>query len=136
MKYSLILLSLSLTIHVFGQQGNSFTNKAEAENKTDANGLKEGKWIEYFGEENDLVVKTDKQHALGYTLTTYKAGNVCGAQQFYMDGKLMTEIIHKEKGQALYKSYYPNGKLMSETTYTNGVAGATKNYDENGNEIK
>jgi antitoxin component YwqK of YwqJK toxin-antitoxin module len=34
------------------------------------------------------------------------------------------------------KWYYESGKLKSETTYTNGIAGPTKNYDENGNEIK
>jgi hypothetical protein len=137
MKYPLLLLSLSLTITIFGQDHptSGLTNMAEAKNLT-VNGLKEGKWIEYFGEENDLVVKTDKKHSTGYTLTIYKADKVCGAQQFYVDGKLTTEIIHTGKGQSIYKSYYPSGKLMSETTYNNGVLLATKNYDENGNEIK
>lgn len=135
MKILTCTLFLSLTIAASAQQGNGFTHQTEAGNKT-VKSLKEGKWIEYFGVQNDIIVKTDKQHSIGYTITTYKAGYISGAQKYYLDGNLMTEIIHDGKGRAIYTSYYQSGKPMSETLYNKGNAGTTKNYDENGNEIK
>ena len=49
----------------------------------------------------------------------------------------MKEIPYtKDEINGILKQYYPNGKIFSETTYNNGVKGATKTYDENGNETK
>jgi len=162
MKYLIGIVLFSFTLSAFGQQewaDTSFTNKKEAKNKT-ANGLKEGKWIEYFGEKNGVAIQTNKKHATAYTLTIYKAGKVHATRQFYMDGKLMTERIHHGKDLTFFRFYYESGKVLSEVTfpsdsksrterdyyesgklkkeviYTQGSPTLTKNYDENGNEIK
>jgi len=162
MKFLIGLLLFSFTVSAFGQQewaDSSFTNKKEAKNKT-VNGKKAGKWIEYFGEKNGVPIRTNKKHATAYTLTIYGAGKGYGSKQYYMDGKLMTETIHRGKDETFFRFYYESGKVLSEipfpnnsktttekdyyesgklkreVTFTNGVKGATKNYDENGNEVK
>lgn len=136
MKYFLILIVfLSFSITAFTQSDSlGFTNKAEAENKT-MNGLKEGKWVEYFDEYADIINDTNAPY---YKLTIYKAGKLCGKyREYYKSGKLMGEGFYiKDVPNGTFKEYNENGKLMSETTYINGVGGKTKRYDENGNEIK
>jgi hypothetical protein len=116
MKTLLMLIAcLSISLTVLGQQewtDTSFTNKSEATNKT-VNGLKEGKWIEYYTVENGAAVQTDKKHATAYTLTIYKAGGAIHTKQFYMDGNIMTETIHR--GNNIFLRFYAeNGKVISE----------------------
>lgn len=61
-----------------------------------------------------------------------------GIQKAYFeDGKLNWETPYTAGiKNGIGKEYYDSGKVKSETVYTNDVAGATKNYDENGKEIK
>lgn len=166
----ILLLSFSFTDTTFGLADSNltdsivhsgFANKADAKNKM-VNGVKEGKWIEYFGISNGVAVGTDKKHATAYTLTIYKAGAACGSRQFYMSGKLMTETVHTygkndyverfyyESGKVLLEipypkdqtnrtetMYYESGKIKRVTIYSpKSQEAITKNYDENGNEIK
>ena len=59
MKLLIGIVLLAFTLTAFGQQewaDSSFTNKAEAKNLM-VNGLKDGKWIEYFGEKMELRLK-------------------------------------------------------------------------------
>jgi len=166
-----LILSVTFTLNVVGQVSDmiyldsvvhrGFTNKAEAENKT-VNGLREGKWLEYFGVDNRAAVSTDQKHATAYTLSIYKAGKTIGSTQFYMDGKIMAERVYRrskrdtvlrfyyESGKVCTDyplpkahtkgtedTYYENGKLKSETIYSaDRQEVIIKNYDENGNEIK
>jgi len=115
MKTFLILAFLSISLTVIGQQewaDTSFSNKNEAKNRT-VHGLKEGKWIEYFGVQNGAAVQTDKKHATAYTLTIYKAGSALHTKQFYVDGKVMTETIHR--GDKVFLRFYDEtGKVISE----------------------
>ncbi len=58
-------------------------------------------------------------------------------KQYYESGKLNWETpytagVKNGKG----KEYYESGKVKSETTYTDDLAKQTRNYDENGKEIK
>jgi antitoxin component YwqK of YwqJK toxin-antitoxin module len=117
MKTFLILItSLSFTITALGQQewaDSSFTNKKEAKNKT-IKGLKEGKWIEYFTVTNGVAVQTDEKHASAYTLTIYKANKPYRSTQYFMDGKIMTEMIHHGQDSAFLRFYDENGKVVAE----------------------
>jgi antitoxin component YwqK of YwqJK toxin-antitoxin module len=100
------------------------------------NGKKEGKWEEYFDTNNVAVTNKDAPY-IRYTL--YKADTPVGfVRQYYNDASYMQKEIHFTNGvqDGMEKTYYKDGELKSETIYTNGVRGATKNYDENGNEIK
>jgi antitoxin component YwqK of YwqJK toxin-antitoxin module len=56
---------------------------------------------------------------------------------YYEDGTLESETYYTEGVKnGIKKEYYEDGKLKSATTFTNGEKETTKNYDENGNEIK
>jgi antitoxin component YwqK of YwqJK toxin-antitoxin module len=56
---------------------------------------------------------------------------------YYESGKLKWEATFvKGKETGIAKEYYESGNLKSETVYSKGVKGTTKNYDENGKEIK
>ncbi len=136
---------------------SGFTNKAEAKNLM-VNGLKEGKWVEYFdADEEGQGINTHY-----YILTVYKAGNKYGiekcydsngillrkylyengekngvAKGYYESGKLYWEATFKDgKINGLHKTYYSNGKLKCVKVYSNSSLISTKNFDENGNEIK
>jgi antitoxin component YwqK of YwqJK toxin-antitoxin module len=100
-----------------------------------------------------------------YRLTVYKAGKPFGIERYYyvLPGAniLFREIPYTNgKINGVYKEYYPDGlvhreypytngmengiakdywdggNVKYETKYTNGKEGATKNYDEDGNEMK
>jgi antitoxin component YwqK of YwqJK toxin-antitoxin module len=151
MKHLLVLIPFLLfTVATMAQDSLGFTNKTEAENKM-ANGLKEGKWVEYL----------DANKAY-YALIIYKSGMRYGiVREYYESGKLEDEIpytngkingvikVYYESGNlesedpwingrinGVVKLYYEDGKLKSEVIWNDGKKGATKNYDENGNEIK
>jgi antitoxin component YwqK of YwqJK toxin-antitoxin module len=68
----------------------------------------------------------------------YTNNTINGVQKAYFeDGKLNWETPYTGGiKNGVGKEYYANGKLKSETVYASDVAGATKNYDENGKEIK
>jgi antitoxin component YwqK of YwqJK toxin-antitoxin module len=59
------------------------------------------------------------------------------SKAYYSNGVLKWEVpFTNGKIDGVKREYYENGKIKTETIFTNGVKGATKNYDENGNEIK
>ncbi len=56
---------------------------------------------------------------------------------YYESGALKWEATFvRGEETGIKKEYYENGKLKAETKYSHGVAGKTKNYNGNGNEIK
>ena len=156
MKFIIGILFLSFTINAFGQQDSGFTNKAEAKNQM-VNGLKEGKWNERVGEDNEPSNDTGSHY---YRLVIYKAGIPDGlSRQYFFDGILLREVPYKNGVMnGLLKEYYPSGKLriecpftnakingvfkryspdgnyIEETTYTNGAKGTTKHFDIQGNQ--
>lgn len=108
--FLIFILSLTFTLTAFGQQDSGFTNKSEAKNLI-VNGVKDGKWIEYYKVKNRIVHTTKSKRAPYYRLIMYKAGKVEGVA----------------------RDYYKNGKLWCETPYVNGnISGVRKMYDENG----
>src|ERR1035437_6085462 len=93
MKSIKTIITFFFVINICSAQ-NGFTNKAEATNITDANGLKQGKWIEYL----DTVMKpttTQNLETKYFTLTVYK------------DNK---EI------ETIRTFYFPSGHLKLERT--------------------
>lgn len=140
MKTFLILATaLLIKLNSFGQADSAysldpiekgFTDKAEAKNLT-INGKKEGKWIEYFGAEKNMCIRTNKRHACAYTLAIYKADFPVWTRQYYMDGHLMTESYHiPGHGDCILRFYYESGMLLRELP-TNAKDTA-KWYYENG----
>lgn len=160
MKSLLLILSIHFNLTAFAQTSpdSGFTNKAEAKNLM-VNGLKEGRWIE-FKHWHRFNLDSSKNN--GYRLAIYRDGKPIGVQREYLkSGQLLNETIYingeenrieksyypngnlrielpisNGKMNGVQKAYYENGKLRCETIYVNDKEGATKNYDENGNEIK
>ena len=68
--FLIILISISFTLTAFGQPeypDSGFTDRTEAKNLM-ANGLKEGKWVEYWDDSNDTITKDT--NASMYILST------------------------------------------------------------------
>jgi antitoxin component YwqK of YwqJK toxin-antitoxin module len=156
----LLFISLFLTAYslsLLAQQDSGFTNKSEAKNQM-VNGLKEGKWIEYTNSDwmpadssgtYYLLVLYKLDSPVGIVHGYYKDGklyclfpNKNGkrnglAKCYYKSGKLWWAIPFKDgETEGVTKEYYESGKLKSAIKCSHGSEGATKNYDENGNEIK
>jgi antitoxin component YwqK of YwqJK toxin-antitoxin module len=139
MKHSLILiLTLCFGINAFGQQpeypDSGFTNKAEAKNLM-VNGLKEGKWIEFYDGNPDKMTLTDNTNAPYYGLSIYEDNLKVGVERdYYKSGKLKA-VYHFIDGKAngLNKLYFENGQLQAEYPFRNDTAnGIQKEYYENG----
>jgi antitoxin component YwqK of YwqJK toxin-antitoxin module len=176
MKPVFLILYFSFTLTAIGQtvpdnepkgtfhiamacDDSGFTNKAEAKNLK-VNGLKEGKWIEYFNSERKNI--DNNVGAVYYCLAMYNAGKPCGLQRYYQMNGILREITPMNNGkrngivkdyyengkilgtfpfkdgkiEGVVKTYYENGKLKSEETNINDSVVATRSYDKNGNEIK
>ncbi len=112
---------------------NGFTNKDKAKNKTDANGLKQGKWIEYL---NSHLENTTRDNAVLYKLSVYKDDKVSETVNsfFYPSGKLKGEMPFKDgKTNGIIKQYYESGKLFYERAEVDGKKnGIEKVYFETG----
>lgn len=124
--WALLIFSLSAC------NQNGFTNKDEAKNYTDGNGLKQGKWCEYL-DENLSITTQDK--AKYYALRIYKDGKKNGIVRAYLEnGKLYQEVHYTDgKKNGIVKTYYESGKLQWETPYANDtIKGILNLYYENG----
>jgi antitoxin component YwqK of YwqJK toxin-antitoxin module len=109
---TILLIFLLFAIHfsLLAQQDSGFTNKAEAKNLM-VNGLKEGKWVQYYKVKDRSVSETKSKDAPFYRFTIYSAGKAIGT----------------------VREYFKDGKLWCETPYVNGnINGIKKMYDENG----
>ena len=127
MKHFLVLISsLCFTFCATAQHDypdSGFTNKAEAKNKFNKDGLKDGKWLEYVDtaegadEEGSVVMPpTEDSAAPIYSFVVYKAGEMYGiARDYYSNGQLKA-VYHFKDGKAngLNKLYYPNGNMEAE----------------------
>src|ERR1700722_13498164 len=161
MRFRLIALLLITVIPaIYGQSQpgtNGFTNKAEASNKM-VNGLKDGKWVEYYDQSFNL---TNDSTAPYYVLTCYYASQPVGMERsYYKSGAIYQEIpcsnghpngiekTYYENGtlkrvktykdgleNGVEKLYYTTGKLKREITYVNDSAISEKDYDLKGNEL-
>ncbi len=128
----ILLLSFSFTLAALGQDLNGFANKSEAKNQV-ANGVKDGKWIEYYNMFKNVT--NDTAISIFYSLTIYKAGEPVGIRRFYyMNGQLEGIIPFKDgKEDGVAKEYYPDGKLEVKTPYKQGkIEGVRSWYYKSG----
>jgi antitoxin component YwqK of YwqJK toxin-antitoxin module len=109
---------------------SGFTNKAEANNMT-VNGLKEGKWIEYYRHDDP-----DTPRAATYELIVYRRDTPVGIVRLYLldGGNLIATMPYLNgKINGVVNDYNNLGKVNEEETYVNGLLnGLTKEYYEPG----
>ncbi|MGP8216566.1 MAG: hypothetical protein ACLQQ4_13445 [Bacteroidia bacterium] len=115
--YLIIFVSLLFTLTAMGQQGSlsdsGFTNKAEAKNLI-VNGLKEGKWIEYYTFETKTLnsnpyklgvhILTTDTNAPYYDLGVYKAGKLNGIVRYYQN----------KSNKYMFYHYFINGEIIEK----------------------
>jgi antitoxin component YwqK of YwqJK toxin-antitoxin module len=111
-----------------------FTNKAEAENKTNIYGQRTGKWIIYLDSSGNETSDTSAPY---YNLKIYLSGKPFGILHlYYRNGKLKGEVPYPYtdgKKNGMGKWYYESGKLQQEQPFYNGKAnGVEKFYYESG----
>ncbi len=97
------------TKYLYADSG--FTNKAEAKNVT-INGLKDGKWMEYYNletktsnsnpYETTINVPTADTNAMYYDLGVYKAGKLNGVVRYY----------ENKSNKYMFWHYFINGKKI------------------------
>lgn len=129
-----LILSLSISVTAFGQADSGFTNKAEAKNLM-VDGVKEGKWVEYFKITDKMEDQTNNSDAPVFRLTIYKAGKPVGmVREYYKNGKLKSEIPYKNGDiNGVEKEYDENGELVAIDTLVNGQgSGVIRTYYANG----
>jgi CHAT domain-containing protein/tetratricopeptide (TPR) repeat protein len=106
-------------------------------NKTDAKGLRQGKWTITFNK--DWLPTTDKKEIAYYRLITYKDNIPLGkVNDFYLTGRKQFEgILLADQpadvidGTGIF--YYENGVKKEETQYTQGIRnGKSIAYNEKG----
>lgn len=128
-----------------------FIYKGDTVNCTDINGLKQGLWIYFQGDENEIVsqcgtyIDSKKE---GKWLTYYENGNLKSsitylknkqngyAIIYYEDGTVAEEGIWKEnRWTGEYKYFYPNGNPAYIWNFDDegSRTGSQKYYYENGN---
>jgi len=159
MKFIIGIVFFSFTLNALGQQDSGSITKPEVSNLPAKDTLKPFQWIQHL---NYSYMPVDDTSAPFYSTSGFARNKLSGDEKvYYKDGKIFAEIrrsngkrnglgkLYYENGtimkeiqytkdeiNGILKQYYPNGKIFSETTYNNGVKGATKTYDENGNETK
>ena len=130
--YKLLLAFIFIINYSFAQNG--FTNKDEAKNVTDANGLKQGKWIEYLNQNEKSVLKDSAKY---YKLLVFKDDKSTERERtyYYPSGKPAMDgaPIKNGKYNGIAKWYYETGKLKEECNYSDGQKnGINKHYYESG----
>jgi antitoxin component YwqK of YwqJK toxin-antitoxin module len=99
-------------------------------NASDAQGWKQGKWIENSdGEDSEGCIVGTKIEE-GY----YKDNRKVGVwRRFWCNGKLKNELVYNADKSISSKDYYADGKLKEEGTWNNiGWVGPYKTYHPNG----
>jgi antitoxin component YwqK of YwqJK toxin-antitoxin module len=129
---TLIILILSICIACNNVTEQGFVNKAEAKNEV-VNGVKEGKWVEYFvNEYGDTTL--DSNHYFSYSLTVYKNGEPIGLERIYFKSGERMEVPHTNgRVNGLSKGYYKSGELKFEQSWENNrLNGMVKSYYKSG----
>src|ERR1700722_13277058 len=143
---SILILPLFFSLTAFGQADTNlpakpleFTKRSQAANKM-LNGLKQGRWVEYYMLKREGEVETKDTGAAFYKLTTYESGRpVDTLREYYKGGKLYltipytlgkrngTEVCYDEKGNVKYEVVYKFGEAVKTRRYDN-----SKIYDKKG----
>lgn len=121
----LIIIFISVFFQLVASSQTSEVYNGETINMTDAEGLKQGKWIK-FNSNKSVVLETG-------SYVNNKKEDVW--KQYYESGKIKTELTYKNnKADGYAKFYYENGNISEEGLWQgNKWVGAYKMYFENGN---
>jgi antitoxin component YwqK of YwqJK toxin-antitoxin module len=127
----IVLFFVAFTCFIFVSCEPGFEDKYEAKNQL-VNGVKEGKWVEYF----DSLEKPAKDtNAPYYKLIQYKAGMPVGIVRLYDKGGILnSETPYKDgKANGIEIQYDEAGNIFGKTPYVNGLRnGMREEYWENG----
>lgn len=80
-----------------------------AQNETDSQGRKQGKWIKYYDNGKTIRYKGQFKDDQPYGKFVY----------YYETGEVQTILDYEEEGSALAKTYFQNGSLMAKGYYLN-----------------
>lgn len=99
-------------------------------NATDAQGWKQGKWIENSDGEDSEGCTAGTKLEEGY----YKDNRKVGVwRRFWCNGKLKNELVYNADKSITSKDYYADGKIKEEGTWNSiGWIGPYKTYHPNG----
>ncbi|OFX23624.1 MAG: hypothetical protein A2033_15630 [Bacteroidetes bacterium GWA2_31_9] len=124
MRYIIIIL-ISVFFQFVASSQTSENYNGETINLTDAEGLKQGKWLK-FNTDKTVVIEEGKY-------VNNKKEELW--KQYYNSGKIKTELTYKNnKADGYAKFYYENGNVSEEGLWqSNKWIGAYKMYFENGN---
>ncbi len=134
-KLVLVLSFFVIANNSISQAENGFFDPKEATNSYE-NGFKQGKWIEYLGDDYGGRKVCQKDTATYYRLEVFNAGKLTGiVRVFYMTGQLEFEgriisFLPEEIYQDTCKWFYPDGALWEKINYKNGeICGGTAYYN-------
>lgn len=124
MRY-IIIIFISVFFHLVVSSQTSENYNGETINSTDAEGLKQGKWIKFNADKS--VILEEGNYVNNKKEDVWK--------QYYNSGKIKTELTYKNnKADGYAKFYYENGNVSEEGLWqSNKWVGAYKMYFENGN---
>lgn len=99
-------------------------------NNTDAQGWKQGRWVELSDGEDALGCNAGTKIEEGF----YKDNRKVGVwRSYWCSGKLRNELVYNSDKTISSKDYYPDGKLKEEGTWNSlGWIGPYKFYHPNG----
>ncbi len=134
-KLVLVLSFFVIANNSISQAENGFFDPKEATNSYE-NGFKQGKWIEYLGDDYGGRKVCQKDTATYYRLEVFNAGKLTGiVRVFYMTGQLEFEgriisFLPEEIYQDTCKWFYPDGALWEKINYKNGeICGGASYYN-------
>ncbi len=162
MKLLLLSIFIALTFTTQAQVTDVFGNKVPAKkntstrgvpsdyNKTDANGLKQGKWVKYYESgkklyeatfyNNQPIGEMIRYYPSGQEMAkiNYEANGIGHAELFSAEGNMQAKgnYLVKQK-HGLWQYFSANGKIKSTETYDKGIKnGITIYYYDNGNKAE
>jgi len=121
----LIIIFLSVVFQTVVSSQTFEMYKNDTINKTDLEGLKQGKWVKFNADKTIILEE-------GVYINNKKEDNW---KQYYESGKIKSELTYKNnKADGYAKFYYENGIVSEEGLWRNNKwVGAYKYFFENGN---
>lgn len=114
----------------FGLVNNFAFAQSDSLNKTDAQGWKQGRWVELSDGEDALGCNAGTKLEEGI----YKDNRKVGVwRSYWCSGKIKYELVYNADRSVSSKDYYQDGKLKEEGTWNStGWIGPYKTYHPNG----
>jgi hypothetical protein len=99
---------------------SSFTSRSQAKNEVNKQGLRDGKWVDYFDEYDNLI--QDTTNYFYYTLSIYDNGTPKGSfNSYYKNGKLKTN--------GAFSSIFSENQQLDKSNFPKKFVGVKLEYD-------